>query len=59
LFGPATEERLGEHGLQATRNTYLMKILEDLQVPDEKGVLCENRGTGIIVMINALTKFAY
>ncbi|MHB8280577.1 MAG: ATP-binding protein [Candidatus Humimicrobiaceae bacterium] len=56
LFGPITEERLGEQGLQATRNTYLMKILEDLQVPNEKGVLCENRGTGIIAMVNALTK---
>jgi ATP-dependent DNA helicase RecG len=56
LFGPITEERLGEQGLQATRNTYLMKILEDLQVPGEKGVLCENRGTGIIAMINALTR---
>lgn len=56
LFGPITEERLGEQGLQATRNIYLMKILEDLQVPNEKGVLCENRGTGIIAMISALTK---
>jgi len=56
LFGPITEERLGEQGLQATRNTYLMKILEDLQASGEKGVLCENRGTGIIAMINALTK---
>lgn len=54
LFGPVTEDRLGEQGLQATRNAYLMKLLEDLPVPGEKQVLCENRGTGIPSMITAL-----
>lgn len=56
LFGPVTEERLGELGLQAARNTYLMKLLEDSPVPHENRVLCENRGTGIPSMINALKK---
>ena len=56
LFGPVTEDRLGEQGLQATRNAYLMKLLEDLPVPGEKQVLCENRGTGIPSMITALIK---
>ena len=56
LFGPVTEERLGEQGLQATRNAYLMKLLEDIPVPGEKQVLCENRGTGISAMIASLIK---
>jgi len=54
LFGPVTEERLGELGLQAARNSYLMKLLEDSPVPHENRVLCENRGTGIPSMINTL-----
>ena len=56
LFGPVTVERLGESGLQATRNSYLMKLLEDSPVPDNGRVLCENRGTGIPAMIDALRK---
>jgi ATP-dependent DNA helicase RecG len=53
LFGPVTVERLGEPGLLATRNTHLMRLLEDL--PDEDGrVICENRGTGITAMLEAL-----
>jgi len=53
LFGPVTVERLGEPGLLATRNTHLMRLLEDL--PDEDGhVVCENRGTGITAMLEAL-----
>ncbi len=56
LFGPMTEEDLGRSGLQATRNSYLIKLLEDSPVPDEGRVLCENRGTGIPSMIHALRK---
>jgi len=56
LFGPVTEERLGEHGLQATRNSHLMKLLEDAPVPGEERVLCENRGTGIPAMVAALIR---
>ena len=56
LFGPVTEERLGEQGLQASRNSHLMKLLEDVPVPHEKRMLCENRGTGIPTMIAALLK---
>ncbi len=53
LFGPVTEDRLGEPGLMATRNETLMRILEDL--PAEPGrTLCENRGTGIVTMLEAL-----
>jgi len=53
LFGPVTEDRLGEPGLTAARNETLMRILEDL--PAEPGrVLCENRGTGIVAILEAL-----
>ncbi|MBP9127611.1 MAG: putative DNA binding domain-containing protein [Elusimicrobia bacterium] len=54
LFGPVTEERLGEHGLQASRNSFLIKLLEDAPVPGEDRTVCENRGTGIPSMIVAL-----
>lgn len=56
LFGPVTEERLGIHGLQAARNSFLMKLLEDAPVPGEGRPLCENRGTGIPSMIYELRK---
>jgi ATP-dependent DNA helicase RecG len=53
LFGAVTVERLGEPGLLATRNAHLMRLLEDL--PDEDGrSVCENRGTGIAAMLEAL-----
>jgi ATP-dependent DNA helicase RecG len=53
LFGPVTTERLGEPGLLATRNAHLMRLLEDLPVEDGR-VMCENRGTGITAMLEAL-----
>jgi ATP-dependent DNA helicase RecG len=54
LFGPVTADRMGEQGLQASRNSFLIKLLEDLPVPGDKMHLCENRGTGIPTMIAAL-----
>ncbi len=54
LFGPVTVDRLGEQGLQASRNSFLIKILEDCPVPGEAGALCENRGSGILHMIQSL-----
>ncbi|MBI3318407.1 MAG: putative DNA binding domain-containing protein, partial [Candidatus Omnitrophica bacterium] len=56
LFGPVTVDRLGEQGLQASRNSFLIKILEDCPVPGEPGALCENRGSGILHMIQSLHK---
>jgi ATP-dependent DNA helicase RecG len=46
LFGPVTEDNLGEPGVQAARNQHLMQILEDLGP-------AENRGTGIGTMMRA------
>jgi len=53
LFGPVTVDRLGQPGLLATRNSNLMRLLEDLPVEDGR-VACENRGTGITAMLQAL-----
>lgn len=53
LFGPVTAERLGEPGLLATRNAHLLRLLEDLPAEDGRTV-CENRGTGIAAMLEAL-----
>ena len=46
LFGPVNEDNLGEPGVQAARNQYLMQLLEDLGP-------AENRGTGIVTMMRA------
>jgi len=53
LYGPVTEDRLGEPGLMAARNEVLMRILEDLPL-EEGRMMCENRGTGIVSMLEAL-----
>lgn len=47
LYGPVTVDRLGEAGLQATRNSVLARMLEDL------GPM-ENRGTGIRTMLDTM-----
>jgi len=47
LFGPVSVDRLGEPGLQNTRNTLLARLLEDL------GPM-ENRGSGIRTILQAL-----
>jgi ATP-dependent DNA helicase RecG len=46
LFGPVNEDNLGEPGVQAARNQFLIQILEDLGP-------AENRGTGISTMVRA------
>lgn len=58
LFGPVTVDRLGEPGIQASRNAYLMKLLEDAPSAEGKGVVAENRGTGIVAMLAALRRAA-
>ncbi|MEQ0560578.1 ATP-binding protein [Amycolatopsis sp. NEAU-NG30] len=54
LFGPVTEERLGEEGVSSARNASLLRILEDVPLPGSAHAVCENRGSGIRTMINAL-----
>lgn len=46
LFGPVNEENLGEAGVQAARNQFLMQLLEDLGP-------AENRGSGIPTIFRA------
>jgi ATP-dependent DNA helicase RecG len=54
LFGAVDIDRLGEEGRSSARNSLLMKVLEDVAVPDEDRTVCENRGSGIRAMIAAL-----
>jgi len=54
LFGPITVDRLGEEGISASRNALLMRILEDVSFLDEARMVCENRGSGVRTMIQAL-----
>lgn len=54
LFGPVTEDQLGEEGVSSARNATLLRILEDVPLPGGTHAVCENRGSGIRTMINAL-----
>lgn len=54
LYGPVTIDRLGEEGISSSRNQVLMKLLEDVPVPQRNQVVCENRGSGIGAMLAAL-----
>ncbi|MEU4246924.1 ATP-binding protein [Amycolatopsis sp. NPDC026612] len=54
LFGPVTEDRLGEEGISSARNAGLLRVLEDVPLPGGTQAICENRGSGIRTMINAL-----
>ncbi len=49
LFGPVTEETLGEAGVQASRNVHLMRMLEEIG-------LAESRGSGIRTINAQLAK---
>lgn len=54
LFGPVSEDLLGEAGVSSSRNATLLKALEDIRIPGEDRTVCENRGSGIRAMIGAL-----
>jgi ATP-dependent DNA helicase RecG len=54
LFGPVTIENLGDEGISSARNATLIKLLEDVPLPGETRTVCENRGSGIRAMLNAL-----
>jgi ATP-dependent DNA helicase RecG len=58
LFGPVTADGLGEEALSSSRNATLLKILEDVPIPGTDRAVCENRGTGIRIMIAALRNAA-
>jgi ATP-dependent DNA helicase RecG len=54
LFGPITIDSLGEEGISSARNATLIKLLEDVPLPGETRTVCENRGSGIRAMLDAL-----
>ncbi|WP_210480687.1 ATP-binding protein [Naasia sp. SYSU D00948] len=54
LFGPVTIADLTEDGTSSSRNSFLLKILEDVTLPGEDRAVCENRGSGIRTMLEAL-----
>lgn len=54
LYGALTVDDLGEEGVSSARNATLMRLLEDVPVPGETRTVCENRGSGIRAMLDAL-----
>lgn len=54
LFGAVDVEHLGDEGISSARNASLLKILEDVQMPDDDRTVCENRGSGVRSMMAAL-----
>jgi ATP-dependent DNA helicase RecG len=56
LFGAVTEDDLGQEGVSSSRNAYLARLLQDVTLPGSDRVVCENRGTGIPAMLNALRR---
>lgn len=56
LFGPIQPDQLGEAGVQSSRNAYLMRVLEELPPLGERRPLCENRGTGLVSILEQLRR---
>lgn len=56
LFGPIQPDQLGEPGMQTSRNEFLMRLLEVLPAPGERRPLCENRGTGLVSVLELLRR---
>jgi ATP-dependent DNA helicase RecG len=54
LFGPVSADLLGQAGLQSSRNAFLIRMMEDLPLPEENRPLCEGRGSGIVDMLGRL-----
>lgn len=60
LHGPVSVTGLTEAstpdaaGTSSARNSFLLKALEDVQLPGEDGTVCENRGSGIRTMVESL-----
>lgn len=54
LFGPVSVDNIAVEGISSARNATLLKILEDVALVGDNRTVCENRGSGIRAMINAL-----
>jgi ATP-dependent DNA helicase RecG len=53
LYGPVTVDSLGQ-GISATRNNMMLRALEDVTAAGERQAVCENRGSGVGAMKDAL-----
>jgi len=56
LFGTVTEDDLGGEGVSSTRNPVLVKLLQDVRLPDSDRTVCENRASGIPTMLRELRR---
>ncbi|MDT4989993.1 MAG: ATP-dependent helicase RecG [Micromonosporaceae bacterium] len=56
LFGAITEDDLGGEGVSSTRNPVLVKLLQDVQLPNSDRTVCENRASGIPTMLRELRR---
>jgi ATP-dependent DNA helicase RecG len=56
LFGPVTVDSLGREGISATRNSTLLRLLEDIAPRGDRQAVCENRGSGVGAMLVALSQ---
>lgn len=54
LFGPVSVADLTKDGTSSARNSFLLRLLEDVALPGEDRAICENRGSGIRAMVEAL-----
>ncbi|MFD6951864.1 MULTISPECIES: ATP-binding protein [unclassified Nocardiopsis] len=54
LFGAVTVDNLPDNPPSSARNAALMNILQDVPVPGTEQTVCENRGSGIQDMLQAL-----
>jgi len=56
IYGAIIPDDLGQIGIQSSRNEILMNILENLSVPGDSRLLCENRGSGLAAVLSACRK---
>lgn len=56
LYGTVHEDQLGDEGISSTRNEALVRLLEAVPASDNDNPLCQNRGTGIPLMLAALRR---
>lgn len=56
LHGPMDRRRLMSDPVTSSRNPYLAKLLEDVQVPTTSRSVCESRGSGLISIAASLRR---
>ncbi|MDQ2708887.1 MAG: hypothetical protein M3Z25_15165 [Actinomycetota bacterium] len=52
LYGPISEEDLGEAEVSSSRNSVLAQLLSDVYLPRSDNLVAENRASGIPIMIS-------